>query len=77
MTNPIAIEAQYDSRVDSFYRGSIAVCDDEAIVRLACADVELPISPRSALKPIQALPLLETGAAEAFVPRHADVSFRP
>ena len=66
MTNPIAVEVLRDGRVESYHRGSVAVCDTQGVVRLARGDVELPMFPRSALKPIQALPLLETGAAEAF-----------
>jgi L-asparaginase II len=33
---------------------------------LAVGDIDAPVYPRSAIKPFQALPLLETGAAEAF-----------
>ena len=66
VTNPIAVEVLRDGRVESFHRGSVAVCDAQGSVRLALGDVESPIFPRSALKPIQALSLLETGAADAF-----------
>jgi len=66
VTNPIAVEVLRDGRVESFHHGSVAVCDAQGVVRLACGDIESPIFPRSALKPIQALALLETGAAKAF-----------
>ena len=70
MTNPVTNPyrrpkscAMAVSRV--FHRGSVAVCDVQGVVRLARGDVESPIFPRSALKPIQALALLETGAAKS------------
>lgn len=74
VTNPVAVEVLRDGRVESFHRGSVAVCDVQGVVRLARGDVESPIFPRSALKPIQALPLLETGAAEAFAVSDAELA---
>ena len=74
VTNPIAVEILRDGRVESLHRGSVAVCDAQGVVRLARGDVESPIFPRSALKPIQALPLLETGAAEAFAVSDAELA---
>lgn len=74
VTNPVAVEVLRDGRIESFHRGSVAVCDVQGVVRLARGDVESPIFPRSALKPIQALPLLETGAAEAFAVSDAELA---
>jgi L-asparaginase II len=44
----------------------VAVADASGRLRLSIGDVERPVFPRSALKPIQAVPLLESGAADAF-----------
>ncbi|RMD63932.1 MAG: asparaginase [Alphaproteobacteria bacterium] len=52
--------------VESRHRVAIAVVDAGGHVVLARGDVERPIYPRSAIKPLQALPLIETGAAAAF-----------
>jgi len=66
MTNPVAVEVLRNGRIESVHRGAVAVCDAQGQFRLAVGDVKTPIFPRSALKPIQALTLVETGAADAF-----------
>lgn len=66
MANPILIEVTRGDRVESFHRGSISIVDADGKSLLAMGDVETPIYPRSSLKPIQALPLVESGAADAF-----------
>ncbi|HXJ03215.1 MAG TPA: asparaginase [Micropepsaceae bacterium] len=66
MTNPILVEVTRGPLVESIHRGAVAVSDAKGRLRLAVGDVERPIFPRSALKPIQAVPLLESGAADAF-----------
>jgi L-asparaginase II len=65
MANPVLVELTRGDLVESVHRGAIAIADRNGL-RLAIGDVELPTYPRSSLKPIQALPLLESGAAEAF-----------
>lgn len=65
MVNPVLVELTRGDLVESIHRGAIAIADTTGI-RLAIGDVESPVYPRSSLKPIQALPLLESGAAEAF-----------
>jgi L-asparaginase II len=66
MSNPILVEVTRGYLVESVHRGSVAIADASGAVRFARGDVLTPICPRSALKPLQALPLVETGAAEAF-----------
>jgi L-asparaginase II len=66
LANPILVEITRGSLVESVHRGSIAIADAEGTIRFALGDVESPVYPRSALKPIQALPLIESGAAEKF-----------
>ena len=66
MTNPVLVELTRGPLVESVHRGAVAVSDARGALRLAIGDVERPIFPRSALKPIQAVPLIETGAADAF-----------
>jgi L-asparaginase II len=51
---------------ESHHRLSAIVTDPEGRVLHAWGDVEATVFPRSALKPLQALPLLESGAADAF-----------
>jgi len=66
LANPVLIEITRGGRVESFHRGSIAIVDANGKTVLALGDVETPVYPRSSLKPIQALPLVESGAADAF-----------
>ncbi len=66
MDNPALVELTRGDRVESIHRGAIAVVDSKGVLRLSLGDVETPVFPRSSLKPIQALPLVESGAADAF-----------
>jgi L-asparaginase II len=66
MPNPVLVEVTRSALVESVHRGAIAIADADGALRFALGDVESPVYPRSALKPIQALPLLASGAAEAF-----------
>jgi L-asparaginase II len=52
--------------VESRHCGGYAVVDATGGVVLARGDIEHPVYARSAIKPLQALPLLETGAAEHY-----------
>jgi L-asparaginase II len=52
--------------VESVHRGRLAVCDPEGNVLEAMGDPEAYIYARSSAKPFQALPLVLSGAAEAF-----------
>src|SRR5579862_6074320 len=66
MNNPILVEVLRGSLVESRHRGAVAVADADGGTLLALGDVTTPIFPRSAVKALQALPLVETGAADAF-----------
>jgi L-asparaginase II len=52
--------------VESVHRGRLAVCDPDGNVLEAVGDPEAYIYARSSAKPFQALPLVHSGAAEAF-----------
>lgn len=64
--NPILVEVTRGDAVESVHRGAACVVDAEGRVVAAWGDVAAEVCPRSAVKPMQALPLVETGAAEAF-----------
>jgi L-asparaginase II len=66
MTNPVAVEVLRGQRVESAHRGAGAVVDADGAILMAFGDVERPIYPRSAVKALQALPLIESGAADRF-----------
>ena len=65
-SNPVLVEIVRGSLVESRHTGAIAVADAGGRLVLALGDVECPIYPRSAVKAMQALPLVESGAADAF-----------
>jgi L-asparaginase II len=66
MDNPVLVEILRGNTVESRHRGAIAVSDSAGKLVFAAGDVERPSFARSSVKPIQALPLLETGAAERY-----------
>lgn len=66
MANPVLVELTRGALVESVHRGAIAISDAQGRIVYALGDIALPVYPRSALKPMQALPLLESGAADAF-----------
>ncbi|MFQ5974170.1 MAG: asparaginase [Alphaproteobacteria bacterium] len=64
--SPILVEATRGRMVENCHRGRAAVVDPDGGVLMSWGDVEAPIYARSAIKPLQALPLVESGAADAF-----------
>ncbi len=62
--NPILVEALRGTAVESQHRGAIAILDADGTVLAAHGDILRPIFPRSAVKVLQALPLIESGAAD-------------
>lgn len=64
--NPVLVEVVRGETVESFHRGAACIADAAGSVIAAWGDVDHAICPRSAIKPFQALPLLESGAADAF-----------
>ncbi len=64
--NPILVEVLRGSTVESLHRGAVAVVDADGALHTRLGDIERPIFPRSAVKLLQALPLVESGAAERF-----------
>lgn len=66
MANPVLVEVTRGDVVESRHRGAIAVVDAAGRTVFAVGDVERPAFPRSAVKAFQALPLVESGAADRF-----------
>jgi L-asparaginase II len=63
--NPILVEAMRGGIAESVHRGAVAVVDADGKTVAALGDIERPIYPRSAVKALQALPLVASGAADA------------
>ena len=62
--NPVLVEAWRGDAVESFHRGAVAVVDGDGTLVACLGDIDRPVFPRSAIKLLQALPLVESGAAE-------------
>lgn len=72
--NPLTVEVTRNGVVESRHRGSAAVVDVAGKLQAAWGEVARPTYPRSAIKAIQALPMVETGAADAFGFTDAEVA---
>ncbi|MDX8517012.1 asparaginase [Mesorhizobium dulcispinae] len=66
MANPVLVEVTRGAVVESAHRGAVSVFDADGKPVWEIGDTERPVFPRSAVKAIQALPLVESGAADAF-----------
>jgi L-asparaginase II len=64
--NPILVEVTRGDAVESAHCGALAVVDADGGLVLSLGDIERPVFPRSAVKVLQALPLVASGAADAF-----------
>jgi len=62
--NPILVNALRGGIVESAHRGALAIVDADGAVHTQHGDISRPIFPRSAVKVLQALPLVASGAAE-------------
>lgn len=90
--NPVLVELTRGTLVESRHRGAVAIVRPTGELVAHIGDVRSPVYPRSAIKAFQAIPLIETGAADAFgfgaaeialacashsgTPRHADLATR-
>ena len=63
--NPELVEVLRGGTVESAHRGAIAVVDADGGLVFSLGDTLRPIFPRSAVKVLQAIPLVESGAADA------------
>ena len=66
MLNPALVEVTRGAVLESLHRGSVAVVDADGRAVLSLGDVSNPVFPRSAVKIMQALAFVESGAADRF-----------
>ena len=62
----IEIEVTRGAIVESRHVGAGALMRANGTLEMAWGDIEAPVYARSAIKPLQAIPLVETGAADRF-----------
>lgn len=72
--NPVLIELTRGPRIESVHRGAAAVATADGEVLAAWGDIDRPVFVRSAAKPLQALALVESGAADAFAVTAAELA---
>jgi L-asparaginase II len=63
--NPFLVDVARGALVESRHRGRYIVCDADGGIVARGGDIDAPVFPRSAIKFLQALPLVESGAAAA------------
>jgi L-asparaginase II len=66
MANPVLVEMVRGGLVESIHRGAFLVCRADGTRLAEAGDGESPVFPRSSYKMLQALPLVASGAADAF-----------
>ncbi|PVE25492.1 asparaginase [Microvirga sp. KLBC 81] len=66
MDNPYLVEVTRGQLVESRHRGSVSVVDADGATVLSIGDVDRRVFPRSAVKALQALPLIERGIADKY-----------
>jgi len=65
MDNPALVDVTRGSVTESLHRGTIAIVDGAGKLVCGIGSTDAPVFPRSAIKALQALPLVESGAADA------------
>ncbi|MEO3428044.1 asparaginase [Pelagibius sp. CAU 1746] len=72
--NPLLVEVTRGGQVESRHRAALAVVDVEGKVALSAGGHERPVYARSAIKSLQAIALVESGAADAFDVSEAELA---
>ena len=74
MSNPVLVNSFRGEIIENRHRGAIAVCDARGRLIHAWGEVETLVYPRSSIKSLQALPLVESGAADHFSLSNAELA---
>lgn len=64
--NPVLVNQWRGNAIECRYRGSVCVVDSSGKVISTFGDVQHPVFPRSAIKFLQAIPFVESGAIDTF-----------
>jgi L-asparaginase II len=71
---PLAVRVTRGAAVESRHRASYAVVDADGRRVAGAGDVDLAVYARSAFKPLQAIPVVETGTADRFALAAAELA---
>jgi L-asparaginase II len=66
MTNPVLVEVLRGGIVESSHTGAYAVVDGQGKLVVSAGDIDTPVYPRSAIKALQCLQVIESGAADRY-----------
>ncbi len=72
--NPILVDVTRGNAIESSHCGAVAVLDDDGAVLASLGDIDRPVFPRSAVKVLQALPLVASGAADRLALTDAELA---
>jgi L-asparaginase II len=75
MQNPVTVEVTRGNLVESRHRGLGVVVDGSGKTVFSFGDADAAVFPRSSCKAMQALPLIESGAADAYGFGNAELAF--
>jgi L-asparaginase II len=64
--NPVLVNIWRGNAIENHHRGAVSVIDSSGRPVLAIGDVQRPVFPRSAIKFLQAIPFVESGAIEHY-----------
>jgi L-asparaginase II len=71
---PVLVEVLRGGHLESQHRGALAILDGDGALLAQLGDIDRPVFPRSAVKLLQALPLVASGAADAFALTDAELA---
>lgn len=66
MSNPVLVNTRRGDVIENRHRGAVAVCDPGGRLVHSWGETDALVYPRSAVKALQAIPLVESGAAAHF-----------
>ncbi|MEM7208075.1 MAG: asparaginase [Pseudomonadota bacterium] len=74
MSNPVLVNTWRGDVVENRHRGTVVVCDPRGRVVFSHGDVDELVYPRSSIKSLQAIPLVESGAADHYGLRDIEIA---
>lgn len=74
LTNPVLAHLKRGDLIENYYRGRYVVVDSDGTLIAATGHFRAPIYARSALKPIQVLAMLDSGAADKYSVTNAEIA---
>jgi L-asparaginase II len=74
MADPVLVHVTRGGQTESLHRGAVAVVDGDGETVFSIGEIDAPVFPRSAIKAFQALPLIESGAADRYGLSDAEIA---